>query len=160
MREPGLLSVVAPLHDEEDNVEAFHRRTLAALDGLTFELVLVDDGSRDATGEKLRALAAEDKRVKVIALSRNFGHQAAISAGLEHARGDVVVMIDADLQDPPELIPEMLDALAQGRRRRLRRALLAGGRDALQARHGALVLQAVRQARPGRAGARTRATSA
>jgi len=114
MREPRLLSVVAPLHDEEDNVEAFHRRTTAALEGLPFELVLVDDGSRDATGEKLRALAAEDKRVKVIALSRNFGHQAAISAGLEHARGDVVVMIDADLQDPPELIPEMVDAWRKG----------------------------------------------
>ena len=114
MREPQLLSVVAPLHDEEDNVEAFHRRTTAALEGLAFELVLVDDGSRDATGEKLRALAAGDKRVKVIALSRNFGHQAAISAGLEHARGDVVVMIDADLQDPPELIPEMVDAWRKG----------------------------------------------
>ena len=120
--------------------------------GSPYELVLVDDGSRDATGEKLRALAAADKRVKVIALSRNFGHQAAISAGLEHARGDVVVMIDADLQDPPELIPEMLDAWRARRRRRLRRALLAGGRDALQARDGALVLQAVREGRPDRAG--------
>ncbi len=114
MREPGLLSVVAPLHDEEDNVEAFHRRTLAALGDIPFELVLVDDGSRDATLEKLRSLAARDTRVKVIALSRNFGHQAAISAGLEHARGDVVVMIDGDLQDPPELIPEMLDAWRRG----------------------------------------------
>jgi dolichol-phosphate mannosyltransferase len=68
----------------------------------------VDDGSGDRTGERLRALAAADERIKLIALSRNFGHQAAISAGLAHARGDVVVMIDGDLQDPPELIPEML----------------------------------------------------
>ena len=114
MREPGLLSVVAPLHDEEDMVEAFHARTVAALDGLEFELVLVDDGSRDGTGDRLRALAAADERVKLITLSRNFGHQAAISAGLDHARGDVVVMIDADLQDPPELIPDMIDAWRRG----------------------------------------------
>ena len=114
MREPGLLSVVAPLHDEEDMVEAFHARTVVALDGLEFELVLVDDGSGDGTGARLHALAATDERVKLITLSRNFGHQAAISAGLEHARGDVVVMIDADLQDPPELIPEMIDAWRRG----------------------------------------------
>ncbi len=114
MREPGLLSVVAPLHDEEDTVGAFHARTLAALEGIDFELVLVDDGSRDGTPERLRALAAADDRVKLITLSRNFGHQAALSAGLEHSRGDVVVMIDGDLQDPPELIPEMLAAWRRG----------------------------------------------
>lgn len=114
MREPGLLSVVAPMHDEEDTVAAFHARTVAALEGIDFELVVVDDGSRDATADRLRALAAEDERVKLVALSRNFGHQAALSAGLEHARGDVVVMIDGDLQDPPELIPEMLAAWRAG----------------------------------------------
>jgi dolichol-phosphate mannosyltransferase len=114
VREPGLLSVVAPLHDEEDVVGAFHARTVAALDGIDFELILVDDGSRDGTGEQLRALAAADERTKVVALSRNFGHQAALSAGLEHARGDVVVMIDGDLQDPPELIPEMVAAWRRG----------------------------------------------
>ena len=130
VREPGLLSVVAPMHDEEDMVGAFHARTVAALDGIEFELVLVDDGSRDGTGERLRALAAADERIKLITLSRNFGHQAALSAGLEHARGDVVVMIDGDLQDPPELIPEMLDAWRARRRRRLRGARVARGRDA------------------------------
>jgi len=114
VREPGLVSVVAPLHDEEDTVEAFHARTVAALEGLDFELVLVDDGSGDATGARLHVLAATDERVKLITLSRNFGHQAALSAGLEHARGDVVVMIDADLQDPPELIPDMVDAWRRG----------------------------------------------
>jgi polyisoprenyl-phosphate glycosyltransferase len=114
VRELGLLSVVAPLHDEEDTVGAFHARTVAALAGIDFELVLVDDGSRDATGDRLRELAAADERIKLIRLSRNFGHQAAISAGLEHAHGDVVVMIDGDLQDPPELIPEMLDAWRRG----------------------------------------------
>jgi polyisoprenyl-phosphate glycosyltransferase len=114
VREPGLLSVVAPMHDEEDIVGAFHARTVAALAGIDYELILVDDGSRDRTCERLRALAADDERTKVIALSRNFGHQAAISAGLEHARGDVVVMIDGDLQDPPELISEMLAAWRRG----------------------------------------------
>jgi len=114
MRELGLLSVVAPLHDEEDTVAAFHARTVAALGELEYELVLVDDGSRDGTSELLHGLAAADERVKLISLSRNFGHQAAISAGLEHARGDVVVMIDADLQDPPEVIGEMLDAWRRG----------------------------------------------
>jgi polyisoprenyl-phosphate glycosyltransferase len=102
------------MHDEEDVVGAFHARTVAALDGIDYELILVDDGSRDRTGERLRALAAADERTKLIALSRNFGHQAAISAGIEHARGDVVVMIDGDLQDPPELIPEMLAAWRRG----------------------------------------------
>ena len=80
MRAPGLVSVVAPMHDEEDTVRAFHARTVAALDGLDYELILVDDGSRDGTGEQLRALAAADERTKVVALSRSFGHQAAISA--------------------------------------------------------------------------------
>jgi polyisoprenyl-phosphate glycosyltransferase len=103
-----LLSVVAPVFDEEETLETFYRRTVAALDALPFELVLVDDGSRDATPRILEQLAAEDRRVRVVGLSRNFGHQAAITAGLDHAAGNVVVMIDADLQDPPEVIPEML----------------------------------------------------
>jgi len=102
------------MHDEEDSVGPFHARTVAALAGLDFELIVVDDGSHDATGDRLRALTGQDERVKLVTLSRNFGHQAAISAGLEHARGDVVVMIDGDLQDPPELIPEMLDAWRRG----------------------------------------------
>jgi len=114
VRELGLLSIVAPLHDEADTVAAFHARALAAVAGLDVELVLVDDGSRDATPALLVELAAADERVKVVTLSRNFGHQAALSAGLDHARGDVVVMLDGDLQDPPELIPEMLAAWRRG----------------------------------------------
>ena len=114
MREPGLLSVVAPLHDEEDVVGAFHERAVAALDGIEFELILVDDGSTDGTRELLRELAAEDRRVKVIELSRNFGHQPALTAGLDHATGDVVVMMDSDLQDPPEVIPRLLEAWRSG----------------------------------------------
>jgi polyisoprenyl-phosphate glycosyltransferase len=113
-REPALLSVAAPMHDEEDTAAAFHARVVAALEGVEFELVIVDDGSRDRTGAVLADLARADARVKVITLSRNFGHQAALTAALEHARGDVVVMLDSDLQDPPELIPEMVDRWRAG----------------------------------------------
>jgi polyisoprenyl-phosphate glycosyltransferase len=108
-REPRLLSVVAPMFDEEETVDVFYERVRTALDGVAFELVLVDDASRDRTPELLDRLADSDPRVHVLHLSRNFGHQAAITAGLEHARGDVVAMLDGDLQDPPELIPTMLD---------------------------------------------------
>jgi polyisoprenyl-phosphate glycosyltransferase len=109
-----LLSVVAPVFDEEALLEAFHARVCAALEGIPFELVLVDDGSSDDTPELLAELAAHDPRVRVIQLSRNFGHQTALTAGLDHARGDAVAMIDADLQDPPELIPEMLEHWRRG----------------------------------------------
>ncbi len=114
-REHTLVSVVAPMHDEEATVGAFHERVTAALSAAPgLELVIVDDGSRDGTGAALAALAGADPRVKVVTLSRNFGHQAALTAGLEHARGDVVVMLDGDLQDPPELIPEMIDRWREG----------------------------------------------
>jgi polyisoprenyl-phosphate glycosyltransferase len=113
-RDPALLSVVAPMHDEEDSVEAFHQRVRAATEGLPVELVIVDDGSRDGTPAALARLAAADARTKVITLSRSFGHQAALTAALEHARGDVVVMLDGDLQDPPELIGDMLDRWRAG----------------------------------------------
>jgi dolichol-phosphate mannosyltransferase len=114
VRKLGLLSVVAPVFNEEKTVEELHRRVAAAVDGIEFELVLVDDGSSDATPRILTRLEAEDRRVRVITLSRNFGHQAALTAGLDHARGDAVVMIDGDLQDPPELIPQMLEHWQRG----------------------------------------------
>jgi dolichol-phosphate mannosyltransferase len=110
----GLLSVVTPMHDEQDNVRALYERIAAALDGLEWELVVTDDGSTDATAARLAELAGADERVKVITLSRNFGHQAAITAGLEHARGEAVVMIDADLQDPPEVIPRLVERWRAG----------------------------------------------
>lgn len=108
-RELRLLSVVAPVYNEEGTIDEFYARMCAALEGLEFELVLVDDGSSDASPQLLEQLAESDPRVCVVYLSRNFGHQTALTAGLDHARGDAVVMIDADLQDPPELIPRMLD---------------------------------------------------
>src|SRR3712207_2627646 len=113
-REPTLLSVVAPMYEEEATAPEFCRRVRGALDGLEYELIVVDDGSRDGTSAALAAEAAADERVKVITLSRNFGHQAALTAGLEHARGDVVVMMDGDLQDPPELVLQMLDRWRAG----------------------------------------------
>ena len=108
-RHLGLLSVVAPMLDEEGTARAFCERVRSALEGLPWELVVVDDGSIDETGPILAAMAREDERVKVVTLSRNFGHQTAITAGLDHAAGDVVVMIDSDLQDPPEVIPTMVE---------------------------------------------------
>jgi polyisoprenyl-phosphate glycosyltransferase len=108
-RELTLVSVVAPMYNEDATIDEFYARVCSALDALPFELVLVDDGSTDGTPMKLDSLAAADPRVRVVYLSRNFGHQTALTAGLDHARGDAVVMIDADLQDPPELISTMLD---------------------------------------------------
>jgi len=122
----GLLSIVIPCHNEEAVVAATHQRLcgIAPAAGMSLELIYVDDGSRDRTLERLQQIAAADPRVVVLELSRNFGQQAAMSAGLEQARGDAVVIIDADLQDPPEVIPEMVARwragvdVAYGRRRR------------------------------------------
>jgi len=122
----GLLSVVAPSLNEQDVIEATQARLAAVLPGtgMEFEVIYVDDGSRDATLARLEAIAARDPHVTVIELSRNFGQQAAMSAGLAAARGDAIVITDADLQDPPEVIPEMVAAwrrgvdVAYGRRRR------------------------------------------
>jgi dolichol-phosphate mannosyltransferase len=118
-REPGgrrlaLLSVVTPVFNEESNVDELHARLEAALGGIDFELIAVDDGSTDGTAARLGALADRDHRVQVITLSRNFGHQAAITAGLDHARGDAAVVIDSDLQDPPELIPQLIERWREG----------------------------------------------
>jgi polyisoprenyl-phosphate glycosyltransferase len=108
-RELGLLSVVAPVYNEMATIEQFYARVVAALQGRQFEIVLVDDGSTDGSEAELDKLASNDPRVRVVHLSRNFGHQTALTAGLDHARGNPVVMLDADLQDPPELIPRMLE---------------------------------------------------
>ena len=114
LRTPTLLSVVAPVYNEEELVGEFVARAAAAVADYEYELVLVNDGSADRTAELLDRIAATDPRVRVVHLSRNFGHQAALTAGLEHAAGDVVAMIDADLQDPPELIPDMVAQWSQG----------------------------------------------
>src|SRR6202453_1193709 len=114
LRTPTLLSVVAPVYNEELLGEQFVEITRSAIADYEFELILVNDGSSDRPPELLDRIAATDPRVRVVHLSRNFGHQAALTAGLEHAVGDVVAMIDADLQDPPELIPDMIAQWSQG----------------------------------------------
>jgi dolichol-phosphate mannosyltransferase len=122
----GLLSVVIPCHNEEDVIAATHARLADVLPttGMDFEIIYIDDGSRDGTLRRLEAIAATDPRAVVIELARNFGQQAAMSAGLAAARGDAIVITDADLQDPPEVIPEMVRRwregvdVAYGRRRR------------------------------------------
>src|SRR5437879_6495137 len=88
-----LLSVVAPIYNEEATLETFYSRVCDALEGVPFELVLVDDGSTDSSPDVLEGFAAEDPRVRVVFLSRNFGHQTALTAGLDHARGSAVVML-------------------------------------------------------------------
>lgn len=104
------MSVVIPVYNERDNLLPLLerlRRVLAAL-GESYELVFVDDGSTDDTAARLRELSAADSRLELVRLSRNFGHQAALVAGLQHARGAAVITMDGDLQHPPELIPELV----------------------------------------------------
>lgn len=110
------LSIVAPCYNEEGSIGDFVRRVKAVCQGLpcAYEIILVNDGSRDRTLPVALALAAADPTLRVINLLRNFGHQAAATAGLDLATGDVVVLIDADLQDPPEVIPEMVARWQQG----------------------------------------------
>jgi dolichol-phosphate mannosyltransferase len=113
---PPVLSVVLPVFNERENLDALLARLLPVLEQTRepFDVVFVDDGSRDGSAEMLDAFHARDARVKVVHLSRNFGHQAALQAGLDHARGDAVVMMDADLQDPPELLAQFVAAWRGG----------------------------------------------
>jgi glycosyltransferase involved in cell wall biosynthesis len=113
------LSVVVPVYNEEAVLPAFHARLVAVLGeleegGLACEVVYVNDGSKDRSLDVLRGLIATDPRLAVIDLSRNFGKEVALTAGLDHVRGQATVLIDADLQDPPEVIPELLAKLGQG----------------------------------------------
>jgi dolichol-phosphate mannosyltransferase len=110
------LSVVVPCANEEEVLLETHRRLIAALAqlSLSFEVIYVDDGSTDSTPDVLRQLQRADDRVRVLRLSRNFGHQVAITAGMAHATGDAVVVIDADLQDPPEAVPEFVKRWREG----------------------------------------------
>ena len=112
----SLISVVIPVFNEEGNLDALYQR-LAALDGKgddRFEFLFVDDGSRDASRDIIRKLAAADPRVRFLFFSRNFGHELATTAGVDAARGDAVVIIDADLQDPPEMVPELVKKWREG----------------------------------------------
>lgn len=112
-----LLSIVVPCYNETEVIELFYQTIkpiLTGLEGLRHEIVFVDDGSEDGSLDKLNQLARRDPSVLVYALSRNFGHQAALTAGLDAAQGDAVIMMDLDLQHPPTLIPEMVKLWQQG----------------------------------------------
>ena len=109
-------SIIAPIYNEIDNLPELYRRVKEVMDssGEPWELVLVDDGSTDGSTERIRELAAKDKTVRPVIFARNFGHQVAITAGWDYARGDAVVIIDADLQDPPETILELAKKWKEG----------------------------------------------
>ncbi len=111
-----LLSFVVPVLDEEGCVDEFVRRARAAAEkaGVRYEILFVDDGSTDSTPDRIHALHASDPQVKTIRLTRSFGHQAALVAGLLHARGDAVVTMDGDLQHPPECVPDLVEAWRAG----------------------------------------------
>lgn len=113
-----LVSVVCPIFREEQTIKEFYRRATEVLEsvdpGIRHEIVFVNDGSDDGSGEQLRAICAADQRAKLVDLSRNFGHQLAITSGIDHATGDAVVVMDGDLQDPPEVIPAMVERWRQG----------------------------------------------
>lgn len=116
MKEPFLLSVIIPVYYEEAVVEACYKelKRVMVQNKWQYELIFVNDGSKDKTLEILRSISAEDKNVKVIDFSRNFGHQIAVTAGLFHCIGDAAVVIDADLQDPPHVIEKMMAKWQEG----------------------------------------------
>lgn len=116
VREPIFLSVIVPMYNEEEVIEVTYNRLKAVLKSLgeTYELVFVNDGSRDRTAAIVRSICERDRAVKLVDFSRNFGHQIAVTAGMDHASGRTVVLIDADLQDPPELILDMVAKWREG----------------------------------------------
>jgi polyisoprenyl-phosphate glycosyltransferase len=109
-------SILVPAHNEEAVLDECHRRLKEVMEstGEAYEIIFIDDGSRDRTAEILSRLASSDSKVRVISFSRNFGHQVAISAGMDHASGNAVIVIDADLQDPPEVILQMIAKWREG----------------------------------------------
>lgn len=110
------LSVIVPCYNEQEVINHTHERLVAVLSklGMSFEIIYVDDGSKDSTASLLKEIQDRSANARVIRLSRNFGHQIAVTAGLDYAEGDAVVLIDADLQDPPEVIPQMIAKWREG----------------------------------------------
>ena len=109
-----MISIVIPAFNEEGNIAPLYGQIVEVLQGQEFECLFVDDGSSDATFEEVKKLAANDRRVRGLSFSRNFGHQLALTAGLQAAKGEVVIMMDADGQHPPQLIPQLLEEYAKG----------------------------------------------
>ncbi len=116
MTTPPVFSIVAPIYNEEGNIDLLYERICTVMDstGEAWELILVNDGSRDKSPEMMDALAERDPRIRGSHFARNFGHQTAVTAGIDHASGQATVLIDADLQDPPELILEMIERWRAG----------------------------------------------
>ncbi len=116
MNEHPIVSIVLPVYNEEENVQEVYRRITQVMEGeqAEYEIVFVDDGCSDRTPEILRNIARTSPRVRLVELARNFGHQIAISAGLDHALGAAVVVMDADLQDPPEVLPQLITKWREG----------------------------------------------
>src|SRR5689334_16872038 len=112
----SVISVVVPVFNEEAVIYESYSRLKGVLEGLddTYELIFVNDGSRDATPDIIRSICDNDPNVRLIDFARNFGHQTAITAGMDYATGDAVIVIDADLQDPPEVIPQMIAKWREG----------------------------------------------
>lgn len=110
------LSVVAPIYNEVDSIPELHGRVRQVMEGMgePWELILIDDGSTDGSTDRIRHLAKTDPHIRPVIFARNFGHQIAVTAGLDYSRGQAVVMIDADLQDPPEIIPDLVAKWRQG----------------------------------------------
>jgi dolichol-phosphate mannosyltransferase len=113
---PPVFSIVAPIYNEAKTIPEFYRRVRDTMDSLgeSWELVMVDDGSTDGSTELIRDLARQDSRVRAVIFARNFGHEVAVTAGLDYARGQAVVMMDSDLQDPPEVIPDLVARWREG----------------------------------------------
>lgn len=111
-----LLSIVVPVYNEQLNIEKFYTEATKAVQGLDmeYEIIFVDDGSRDATPLLLSRLTQQDEHVRALLLARNFGHQLAITCGMDHARGDAIVTMDGDLQHPPEMIPQLVQYWREG----------------------------------------------
>lgn len=111
-----IYSIVAPVYEEEGNLRPFYERVRNVMQEITedWELILVNDGSTDTSLEIMRELAAEDQHVRYVNFARNFGHQTAVTAGIDYAQGSAIILIDADLQDPPEVIPQLIESWLKG----------------------------------------------
>jgi len=116
MKQKPVFSIIAPIYNEQESLPVLYQRIsdVMASTGEPWELVLVDDGSQDNSAEIMRSLAEQDERIRPVILARNFGHQIAVTAGLDYSRGDAIVIIDADLQDPPEVILDLIEKWREG----------------------------------------------
>lgn len=109
-----LLSIIIPVFNEQDNINPLLKRLLPVLKSYLYEIIFIDDGSNDKTIDQIKKYAKKDEKIKLISFTRNFGHQMALTAGYLYAKGDVVISMDADLQDPPEIIPKMIEKWKNG----------------------------------------------